>query len=206
MTRPTKRQRTDVAILHAAKVLLEEKGLDAVTFDDIAAAAGISRTTVFNHFASLSELCAALSAAEVSDVLEHCRQSGATGIPLIETLLCKLIDDTAKYPHMMTRLTNNLILSRDSSAIGEIEGLIVTALEAEPAGHAASAGDAVPAGHAASAGKTAWRARGLTAAEMAQMLMGLYYGQINHLHIGKMPFDAKAMKAEMVRMIRFLTR
>lgn len=187
MAKLSKRQRTDVAVLHAAKVLFEEKGLDNVTFDDIAAAAGISRTTVFNHFASISELCAALSAVEISDVLEHCRQSGATGAKLVELLLCKLIDDTANYPHMMTRLTNNLILSRDSGKICEIEELLATALAAESDGRA-------------------WRAGGLTAAQVAQMLMGLYYGQVNHLHIAKLPFAAEPMKAEIIRMIRFLMR
>lgn len=187
MARLTKRQRTDVAILHAAKVLFEEQGLDNVTFDDIAAAAGICRTTVFNHFAGISELFAAIEAAEISDVLDYCRQSGATGISLIELLLCKLIDDTAKYPHMMTRLTNNLILSRDSGTICAIEELVAAGLATEPEGRT-------------------WRAAGLTPAEMAQMLMGLYYGQINHLHIGKLPFEAEVMKAEMVRMIRFLIR
>jgi AcrR family transcriptional regulator len=45
-------------ILRAARVVLAERGL-AVRVEDVAAAAGVSRRTVFRHFASRDELLAA---------------------------------------------------------------------------------------------------------------------------------------------------
>ena len=48
-----KRTKTQRAILHAAKGLYEKHGVGGVPFDDIAEAAGVCRTTVFNHYAAV---------------------------------------------------------------------------------------------------------------------------------------------------------
>ncbi len=49
-------RRTRAAIRAAALALTRERGYTAMTIDDVAALAGVSRRTVFNHFSSKVEL------------------------------------------------------------------------------------------------------------------------------------------------------
>ena len=49
-------RRTRAAIRAAALALTRERGYAAMTVDDVAALAGVSRRTVFNHFSSKAEL------------------------------------------------------------------------------------------------------------------------------------------------------
>ena len=60
MTRPDLRtahaRRTRTAIRAAALCLTRERGYVAMTVDDVAALAGVSRRTVFNHFSSKADL------------------------------------------------------------------------------------------------------------------------------------------------------
>jgi AcrR family transcriptional regulator len=53
-------RRTRAAVLGAARELIERDGFDAVTMSDIAARAGVTRRGVYLHFATKSELLAAL--------------------------------------------------------------------------------------------------------------------------------------------------
>ena len=54
--RATHAQRTRAAIRAAALALTRERGYAAMTVDDVAALAGVSRRTVFNHFSSKADL------------------------------------------------------------------------------------------------------------------------------------------------------
>lgn len=54
--RATHTQRTRAAIRAAALTLTKERGYAAMTVDDVAALAGVSRRTVFNHFSSKADL------------------------------------------------------------------------------------------------------------------------------------------------------
>ncbi|WP_170166943.1 TetR/AcrR family transcriptional regulator [Actinomyces bovis] len=54
--RQTHNRRTDAAIRAAAFAIAAEKGYDATTFDDVAALAGVSRRTVFNHVSCKADL------------------------------------------------------------------------------------------------------------------------------------------------------
>ena len=47
----SKKEKSRIKILHAAKGLFERYGIDDVTFTQIAQKADVCRTTVFNHFA-----------------------------------------------------------------------------------------------------------------------------------------------------------
>ena len=54
--RATQAQRTRTAIRAAALTLTRERGYSAMTVDDVATLAGVSRRTVFNHFSSKADL------------------------------------------------------------------------------------------------------------------------------------------------------
>ena len=61
--------RTRTAVVDAAYALLEAEGPDALTADRLAAAAGISRRTLFNHFESVE----AVLVSRAEDILERVR-------------------------------------------------------------------------------------------------------------------------------------
>src|SRR5579864_2294070 len=97
----TKRRSTVAAtrrgIVQAAARLHSRHGALRTTWDDIAAEAGVSRATVYHHFASLSELipaCAQL-AFELADIPTR-EEAGArfAELPTPEARLARFIDDT----------------------------------------------------------------------------------------------------------------
>ena len=47
-------------LLHAAQVLVQDRGLDAVSFQDLADAVGLKKPSVFHHFRNKDELAQAL--------------------------------------------------------------------------------------------------------------------------------------------------
>lgn len=181
-----KRTKTQRAILHAAKGLYEAHGVGGVPFDDIAETAGVCRTTVFNHFADAGELQQALAVAEISEIIEFGEHSSLKGLPLIRALLEKLIDDTANYPRVMARLTNATILGGESGRVGEIERLIARNYEIEFGAFPSKAA--------------------VSPELLAQMTLGLYYGQVNHLLAYGLPFEAEKMRRDMRAMLDCLLK
>ncbi len=181
-----KRTKTQRAILHAAKVLYEKNGVGNVPFDDIAETAGVCRTTVFNHFADAGELQQALAVAEIGELIEFGEGSKLKGLPLINALLDKLIDDTANYPRVMARLANATILGGEGGRVSEIERMIARQYELE-------------------FGESLARAN-VSAAMLAQMTMGLYYGQVNHQLAFGLPFEVDQMRSQMRGMLELLLR
>lgn len=179
-----KRTKTRRVILHAAKGLYEQFGVGSVPFDDIAKAAGVCRTTVFNHFADAGELQTALAVAEIGELVEFSECSELEGLELIEALLDRLIDDTVNYPRVMARLTNATILGGESGRVGEIERVI--------------------AKHYTLAFGEFGVDAAVSAELLAQMTMGLYYGQVNHLLAHGLPFDAESMRRDMRAMLGYL--
>ena len=181
-----KRTKTQRAILHAAKVLYEKNGVGNVPFDDIAETAGVCRTTVFNHFADAGELQQAIAVAEIAEIIEFGENSKLRGLPLIYALLDKLIDDTANYPRVMARLANATILGGEGGRVSEIERMIARQYELE-------------------LGEFLARAN-VSSAMLAQMTMGLYYGQVNHQLAFGLPFEADQMRTQMRCMLELLLR
>ena len=101
-------------------------------------------------------------------------------------MLDKLIDDTANYPRVMARLTNATILGGESGRVGEIERLIARHYEIEFGAFPASAP--------------------VSAELLAQMTMGLYYGQVNHLLAHGLQVEAENMRNDMHTMLKYLLR
>lgn len=66
--RETRRLATQDALIEAAMRLLSEKGYEETTTDEIAAAAGISRRTLFRHFPTKADIVTAWTQA-MTDVL-----------------------------------------------------------------------------------------------------------------------------------------
>ena len=164
----SKRERSRITIMHAAKVLFEEHGVDNVTFQMIADEADMCRTTVFNHFSGLNELLLALSVQEIDDIKAECDAAGYEGADLIFSLYDKLIEDTSYYPALTSTLINNAILSKDDdNPVKILEEMTVKALAEEGAEDPDAA---------------------------AILVEGAYYGLINHNHVYNKKFDAEELK------------
>ena len=84
LKRPGKKERSRIKIMHAAKGLFEEYGMDSVTFQMIADRADMCRTTVFNHFSSIDELMLALTDQEIDDLKEFFNREGLPDIGLTD--------------------------------------------------------------------------------------------------------------------------
>lgn len=181
-----KKSRTRVKIMHAAKGLFEEKGLENVTFSDIAEASDMCRTTIFNHFSNTEELMLALCDQEVLDIEEHCEDKGIEGVKLVAELFNKLIEDTACYPLLTTKLTNSSILGGGNhNPIARIEKLIEESLTADNE-------------------KKELRRGVYDPIELTVMLMGAYYGLINHYHLNNKSFEIQKLQKEFERLFQFI--
>src|SRR3546814_13306955 len=66
--RSRKKLATYRALAHAARELTAERGLEAVTVDDIAAAADVSPRTFFNYFSSKEQAIVGVEPAGVEDL------------------------------------------------------------------------------------------------------------------------------------------
>lgn len=167
-----KKEMTRRAIMRAARGVFEEKGIEKTNFRDIAEAAGVSRSTVFNHFAGSRELLTALCGQEIADLEQAYLKDGHRGKEGIISILNTLIEDTALYPQLVTQIIYSAIMSGyESNPLHSIEALLSKNLDDDTNG------------------------------EKVMLLMGAYYGLINHYHLYNQPFDSKKMKAEMKRMI-----
>lgn len=124
-----KKAKSRQKIMHAAKVLFEQNGIDAVSFQQIADAADVCRTTVFNHFAGTRELMLAIFTQEIDDLTAYCDESGLRGQDKVLALFDKLIADTANYPTLATQLIHNAILCKEpDNPIAAIEQVACHAL------------------------------------------------------------------------------
>ena len=174
----SKKEKSRVKIMHAAKGLFDKYGIDDVTFTQIAKEADVCRTTVFNHFAGTRELLLAIFAQETEDLKVYAESTGLEGVPLIYALFDRLIEDTSNYPTLSMRLITNAIMSRDeANPIAMIKDMVRCSLTAEDPED------------------TELKVVSIT---------GAYYGLINHYHINKLTFDAEIMKSEFRRVMSII--
>ncbi|GAB3131239.1 TetR/AcrR family transcriptional regulator [Novispirillum itersonii] len=97
--RSRKRQATRQAISNAATRLFWERGFDAVTIDEIAAAADVGRMTVFNHFPRKEDLFFDRE-AEGRELLRTTalhREKGVSPLEAFRRLAHRLIAEQAPY-------------------------------------------------------------------------------------------------------------
>ena len=166
----SKKERSKIKIMHAAKGLFEEHGVGNVTFQMIADRADMCRTTIFNHFNGMDELMVALTAREVLDIQEYCEEYALHGMDLIYGLYDKLMEDTAYYPALASTLINDAITSKDGdNPIRIIEEMTVRGLE--------EAGDEDPE-------------------KTAILVEGAYYGIVNHCHVYNKKFEKEELQKE----------
>jgi AcrR family transcriptional regulator len=161
-------------ILHAARVLFERKGIEHVTFNDIALESGLSRTTIFNHFPAITDLLYALINEEVSALEEMHRTGGKTGAAAIDAMFTKLLEDTVKYPVLAWKLLSYTAIRQDEkSLLGRLEAIIWENLPELPDERK----------H-----------------DRVVMITGVYYGLVNHCFINRKEFDAGQMHEEFLRL------
>ncbi|WP_432562426.1 TetR/AcrR family transcriptional regulator [Kineococcus sp. SYSU DK003] len=115
MTEPSLRERrraeTTVLVAEAALDLALEVGWDAVTVDDVAARAGISRRTFFNYFATKDEALFHNAMEWRPDVLAQFRASHE---PLVDALEDLFLAQTSTEPHDRDRASQVLRLVEGS--------------------------------------------------------------------------------------------
>ena len=113
----------------AKKAKSRQKIMHAAKVQQIADAADVCRTTVFNHFAGTRELMLAIFTQEIDDLTAYCDESGLRGQDKVLALFDKLIADTANYPTLATQLIHNAILSKEpDNPIAAIEQVACHAL------------------------------------------------------------------------------
>lgn len=165
--------------MHAAKGLFEKQGLDNVTFSQIAEAADVCRTTVFNHFSGTKDLMLAISAQEIQDIKDYCNEKEYKGKALICALFDKLIEDTAYYPMLTSQLINNAVLTHEEeNPIQIIEKMTADGLRQETG-----------------------RKDDHEIDQLVILIEGAYFGLVNHYHINDRAFDGAAMKEEFHRLL-----
>ena len=81
--RERKKRQTRESIVRAAAELFAERGFDAVTVDEVARAANVSRQTVFNYFRSKEEMLFDRDAAVEATLIGALRKR-APGTPVVD--------------------------------------------------------------------------------------------------------------------------
>ncbi|MGD9988111.1 TetR/AcrR family transcriptional regulator [Pseudonocardia sp.] len=96
--RDAQKARTHRALLDAALALTAERGRPGLTVEAVAERAGVSRRTVFNHFATLDEIVLA-ACTEMLDVLVDGFVEAAAAAPPGEPGLAAVVDDVVRALH-----------------------------------------------------------------------------------------------------------
>ncbi len=165
-----KRAKSKQVIIAAAKSLFEEKGLRHVTFNDVAKKAEMCRTTIFNYFTSINELMLAIMDEEVRNLMAFCETSRSEGIELVLDVFSKIIDDTARFPVLTTKLIAGSMLDiKRRKVISKIEEII----------------------------NNAFAEKSVEEIERRVVLItGAYYGIVNHYFLNGKKLDPNKMKRE----------
>jgi TetR/AcrR family transcriptional regulator, regulator of autoinduction and epiphytic fitness len=95
VAREAQKARTHRALLDAALSLTSLHGPEGLTVDTVAEQAGVSRRTVFNHFATLDEIVLA-ACTEVLDVVVDGFLAATAAAPPGEPTIAAVVDDVVR--------------------------------------------------------------------------------------------------------------
>ena len=126
-----KKEQTHHAIMHSAKVLFEQHGINNVKIEQIAENADVSRSTFFSHFDSVDSLLKELATQGIDDIFQAVEEDEA-GLT-VSALFRKLNDDTYPYPYLMAELFMHSIISEGESPVARVDQLLRTEIERIPA-------------------------------------------------------------------------
>ncbi len=173
-----KSERSKIRIMHAAKGLFEEQGMEHVTFNEVAEAADVCRSTVFNYFPSSDDLMAAIYESEIRDIHDRCDASGLEGEEFIRQFFMHMLQDAAYYPKLMVELTSAaLVRDEKRKSLKDIEKLLEKKLP-----------------HRENLSKEEVELQMI-------MIIGAYTGIIYHYIVNDLKFDVKKMNKQYVAII-----
>lgn len=121
-------------LIEAAAAIALESGGAAVTVAAVAARAGLSRTSVYEYFASSADLAADLVIEELklfADELAKISAEGTTSIESIDLWIAGSLQYIADGRHLLAKALNAIDLPRNrSAAIGAAHGALLAPLRA----------------------------------------------------------------------------
>jgi AcrR family transcriptional regulator len=172
--RERKKRQTREAIAAAAMRLFTERGFDAVTVEEVAAAADVSRKTVFNHFATKEEIVFSRGEERRAALIEAIRDR-PVGTSLVEPfrgLTAEWLDAIERGPAeavlVVPRLVRGSRTLRDRLFLAwEEEAAVLAPVLAEEAGE-----DADALAPAVVARALAWTHRVVFRAALGRLLAG----------------------------------
>ena len=133
--RERKKRATRAAIHHAAMRLFAERGYGATTIDDVAAAADVSRATVFSYFPTKEEIVFGEAGAAIDEIARRLREraDGQTTIAVVRAWLDELTGWFEPELVLQQRLAREVpvVGARRLQLYGEAERAIADSLAAE---------------------------------------------------------------------------
>ncbi|MEU5875549.1 TetR/AcrR family transcriptional regulator [Glycomyces sp. NPDC047369] len=113
------------AILDAAADLMRERRGTGFSVDELAAAADVSRRTVFNHFATLADVATEVAGQMLIEVVDRMSAQAASADREPETVLADLVA-TASADHLVPVVVDLFeILGGDNPQPGDREALLM---------------------------------------------------------------------------------
>jgi len=113
-------QAREDAIIRTVNLLLAEKGFDAMTVDEVAAAVGIAKASLYKHFPSKEDLAAAAMVSVMRRAQAFIATLPATATPLDNlravvrwTMEVKLAGEMPSLPSQNSKLRAALMANRD---------------------------------------------------------------------------------------------
>lgn len=132
--RERKKRETYRAIFHAAHELVRARGLDRVTVDEIAAAAGVSSRTFFNYFSCKEEAVVGMDPEILTEVADELRRRPAREGPIDALRAVLLGRDDAEETLRRWQLRSELVrrhpelLPRHLATMAQVESVLAATL------------------------------------------------------------------------------
>lgn len=120
-------------IIAATKELFDKDGIDKVTFTDIADAVDMSRSTIFNYFATKEELIQAIIQQEINHLQDFAETQEETGVEFIFNMFDFLTDKVCQHPNIMIKLIHGDPIKGENNILNAIHKCIEGQIPGETA-------------------------------------------------------------------------